>query len=123
DPGVAVYFKLRGKPMCFACDKWARIEDNVHAINKTIGALRGITRWGSGDMMMQAFTGFVSLPAPEQPWQILGLDTSTPSQEDVDAAYKQLASKYHPDRMGGDEYEAKRVNVARDELYQQFGWH
>src|SRR4051812_25772458 len=25
DPGVAVYFKLKGKPRCFACDTWTRV--------------------------------------------------------------------------------------------------
>jgi hypothetical protein len=72
DPGVAVYFNYRKKQMCFACDRWAKVDDNMHAIALTIEALRGISRWGTGDMMEAAFTGFAALPAPVaggKPWR------------------------------------------------------
>src|ERR1035441_10176563 len=59
DKGVAVYFDYKKRPMCFACDRWDRIGDILYAIAKTIEALRGIERWGSGSMVEQAFTGFV----------------------------------------------------------------
>lgn len=115
DRGVAVYFKYKGKPMCFACDRWRNVEENMHAISKTIDALRGIGRWGTGDMIEQAFTGFAALPAPEQPWQALGLTTSTPTREQVEEAYRRLAMKHHPDR-GGNPAEMARINSARDRL-------
>jgi hypothetical protein len=115
DTGVAVYFNYQKKPMCFACDYWNTVESNMWAIAKTIEALRGIKRWGSGDMMQQAFTGFVALPAPEQPWQVLGLDTSRPTTEQIEDAYRRLAMKHHPDR-GGDPNEMARINSARDQL-------
>lgn len=115
DRGVAVYFRYKWKPMCFACDRWNRIEDNMRAIAKTIDALRGIERWGTGQMVEQAFIGFTALPAPEQPWQILGLDTSRPTAKQVDDAYRTLAMKHHPDR-GGDAQQMARINAARDEL-------
>lgn len=114
DQGVAVYFELKKKPMCFACDRWDKIEDNMQAIASTIAALRGIERWGSGSMVEQAFTGFAALPAPEQPWQVLGVDShATPDQ--VRDAYRRLASDHHPDR-GGDEQQMMRINAARDAL-------
>lgn len=116
DVGVAVYFDLKKKPMCFACDRWDEIDDNMQAIAKTIEALRGIERWGSGQMVEQAFTGFLSLPAPEQPWQTLGLPTSRPSRDQIDEAHRRLASLHHPDR-GGDQHHMARINSARDELY------
>jgi hypothetical protein len=50
DPGAAVYFRRKDKPMVFACDRWDKPEDNLWAIAKTIEAMRGIERWGSGDM-------------------------------------------------------------------------
>src|SRR5262245_44424311 len=64
DPGVAIYFTYKGKAVAFACDRWDKIEDNVQAIRHTINALRGIARWGTGDMVDAAFTGFLALPAP-----------------------------------------------------------
>jgi hypothetical protein len=104
--------------MCFACDRWDEIEDNCQAIAKTIGALRGIERWGSGQMVEQAFTGFIALPAPEQPWQVLGLDTSNPTADQVEHAYRRLAAQHHPDR-GGDPHTMSRINAARDALSQR----
>lgn len=114
DRGVAVYFTYKKRPMCFACDRWKKVEDNMWAIAKTIDALRGIERWGSGQMVEQAFTGFVALPAPEQPWQVLGL-TSHATREEIDAAYRKLASEHHPDK-GGDSQQMARINAARDAL-------
>jgi hypothetical protein len=114
DKGVAVYFDLKKKPMCFACDRWDKVEDNMQAIAKTIEALRGVERWGSGQMVEQAFTGFVALPAPEQPWQVLGL-SSHATREQIEAAYRKLASEHHPDK-GGDSQHMARINAARDAL-------
>lgn len=73
DKGVAIYFTLNSRQMCFACDRWDKVQDNIYAIAMTIEALRGIERWGSGSMVEQAFTGFVALPAPKSPHDILGV--------------------------------------------------
>lgn len=120
DVAVAVYFDLKKKPTCFACDRWDQVDDNMQAIAKTIEALRGVERWGSGQMVEQAFTGFLALPAPEQPWQTLGLATSRPTRDQIDEAHRRLAFLHHPDR-GGDEHHMARINSARDELYRSIG--
>lgn len=122
DTGVAIYFTLKSKPMSFACDRWILVEDNMQAIAKTIDALRGIERWASGQMVEQAFTGFVALAAPEQPWQTLGLNVSRPTKQQVDDAHSALAMKWHPDRSGGDTNEMARINAARDDLYRALGF-
>lgn len=114
DCGVAVYFTLRKKPMCFACDRWDRVEDNMQAIAKTIEALRGIERWGSGQMVEQAFTGFIALPAPEAWWQVLGLKGPDATREQIEHAHRRLAMEHHPDR-GGDADRMARINRARDQ--------
>lgn len=121
DPGVAVYFKRRGKPICFACDRWPTVAENLHSVYLTMDALRGIARWGSSEMMEAAFTGFTALPAPEQPWQVLGLSSSRPTREQIDTAHRQLAMKHHPDRQGGSVDAMVRVNAARDDLYRELG--
>jgi hypothetical protein len=113
-----VYFRHKKKPMCFACDRWENIEDNMHAIAKTIDALRVIERWGYGQMVEQAFTGFTALPAPEQPWQVLGLNTSAPTRAQIEEAHRRLAMQHHPDR-GGDTQQMARINAARDALYER----
>lgn len=114
DRGVAVYFTHKRRPMCFACDRWNLVEDNMRAIAKTIEALRGIERWGSGQMVEQAFTGFMALAAPEQPFQVLGVKPDA-SIEEIDEAHRRLAMKHHPDR-GGDTAQMARINAARDAM-------
>jgi hypothetical protein len=102
DPGVAVYFLYKGKQMSFACDRWLKIEHNMQAIAKTIEALRGIARWGTGDMLEAAFTGFTALPAPSatRHWrEVLGV-ASDADMGLVRAAYRVLASRHHPDKGG-----------------------
>jgi hypothetical protein len=125
DTGVAVYFTYKKRQMCFACDRWYRIEDNMHAIGLTIGALRGIARWGTGDMMEAAFTGFEALPPPGQTsgrgWrEILGFPPDrTPPASEVESNYRFLRSKHHPDKGGSaEEFNAvqRAVEQARDEL-------
>lgn len=114
DPGVAVYFTYKKKPMCFACDRWYRVEDNLRAVTKTIEALRGIARWGTGDMIEQAFTGFTALPAPESWWQVLGLSGPGVSRDEIEQKHRRLAMEHHPDR-GGDVDKMARINRARDQ--------
>jgi hypothetical protein len=117
DPGIAVYFTYKGKQHCFVCDDWKKTYDNVRAIGKTIEALRGIARWGTGDMMERAFQGFVALPAPEgEPWwSVLGYrDESGALESDFEARAKSLMQTLHPDREGGDEWRFKQVTKARE---------
>jgi len=97
DTGVAVYFRYNGQDVSFACDRWLKIEHNMQAIAKTIEALRGIERWGTGDMMKAAFTGFLALPAPaaaQQWWQVLGVAGHEPTIT-VREAYRKLRSEAH----------------------------
>lgn len=125
DAGVAIYFKRDKQDMAFACDRWDRVEDNIYAIAKTIDALRGVARWGTGDMLKAAFTGFTALPPPiaagmmRDWWLVLQLDTRYPTADDIQAAYRRLASKYHPDRDGGDAAKMAELNQARDEALKE----
>ncbi|MBB6320532.1 J domain-containing protein [Paraburkholderia tropica] len=106
DVGVAVYFLYRKKQMSFACDRWRKIEHNMQAIAKTIEALRGIARWGTGDMLEAAFTGFTAIAAPSAPrdWrEVIGV---LPTERDlaiVRATYRRRASTSHPDKGGTHE--------------------
>lgn len=115
DKGAAVYFTYKGNQMAFCCDKWDSVSDNLHAINKTIDALRGIERWGSGDMMEAAFSGFQALPSPDSVtpikwWQVLGVDQNC-SLETAENAFKNKAKAAHPDN-GGDHNTMAQLNCA-----------
>ena len=121
DVGVAVYFTLRKRPTCFACDRWDRVEDNLRAIELSINALRGLERWGSSDMVDAAFTGFAALPAPASAtpdwWEVLGVQP-TASHGTVVTAYQKLRSKHHPDK-GGDRDTFLRIRKAWDDYMSQ----
>jgi hypothetical protein len=115
DPGVAVYFNYKGKPMCFACDRWKKIEHNMQAIAKTIEALRGVARWGTGDMMEAAFKGFTALPAPaaeQTVWQFFGFAPGVViTRESLQRQYRKMSMERHPDR-GGSHDAMSELNIA-----------
>ena len=108
DTGVAVYFNRGGQQLCFACDRYIYLADNVQAIRKTIEALRGIERWGASDMMQRAFSGFAQLQAPapqrERTWrEVFGyMPDEVFSLERLRSDYRCLATKLHPDKGGSD---------------------
>lgn len=100
DPGVAVYFTWRDKPIVFACDLWVKVEENAWAIAKHIEALRGQERWGVGSLE-QAFAGYAALPAPRaEPswWDALELQVRASASE-IKAAYRDLSKRFHPDNL------------------------
>jgi len=113
DPGVAVYWQDGQQQRCMAIDRYDRIADNLAAVAATIEAMRAIERHGGALILDRAFQGFTALPAPEQWFTILGV-AATATREQIEAAYRPLAMKHHPDR-GGDPKEMARINAARDE--------
>jgi hypothetical protein len=112
DPGIAAYFTRKGKQLCFACDCWTTVDANMHAIALTVEALRGIARWGTGDMMEAAFRGFAALPERSGGdwWRTLGVSVNA-SFEQAKEAYRILVKKHHPD-AGGDGELFRRVQEA-----------
>ena len=122
DPGAAVYFTYKKNKMCFACDRWDRVQDNIQAIRHTIAALRGVARWGTGDMMEAAFKGFTALPAPSAIrtwWEVLGiLPGLRPTRAAVEDIYRRLRSQYHPDK-GGDPVKFHELQEAYDQAMRE----
>lgn len=134
DPGVSVYFSLKGRPHVLACDKWSRVGCNLAAIAKHIEALRGIDRWGVGSIE-RAFAGFSALPPPgastepaKRPWRVV-LDVECPANPDggareaflmlAESRFKAKARTAHPDAGGTTEAMAElniAIGEAREEL-------
>lgn len=108
DPGAAVYFTRKGRDLVIACDKYRRVEDNIHAIGIAVEGFRAMERHGTGDMVDAAFTGFTALPeaivTPQRKtwWQILGVKEDASVQE-INNAYRNKARTAHPDTPGGSQ--------------------
>lgn len=104
DPGVAVYWQIRGEPMrVMAIDRYDRVADNLAAVAATLEAMRAIERHGGAQILERAFTGFDALPDPNnRSWRdVLGSDIT--SREQLETVYKRLRSESHPDKGGSAE--------------------
>lgn len=127
DPGVCVYFELKGRPMAMACDAYTTAQMNIAAIANHIDAVRRQERYGvaSAEESLQAFA---ALPAPDVQalaggwaWRVLGLDREAALKAGAPAiqrawisdAWRELAAKAHPDKGGSDAAMAE-LNAARD---------
>jgi hypothetical protein len=115
DPGVAVYWTLKGKAQCMAIDRYDRVADNLAAVAATLEALRAIERHGGGSILERAFLGFAQLPAATgRPWRdVFGFGLSTPTATMVEEAYRRVARERHPDKPGGDHEDMVELNAAR----------
>lgn len=112
DVGAAVYFTLKGRPVCMACDKWTRVADNIAALAQHIDALRRIGRYGVG-RIEQAFAGYTALQPAAVDWPIVLGVSKNATKEDILHAHRKLAFEHHPDR-GGQLADMARINLARD---------
>lgn len=113
DKGVAVYFTRKGKQLVFACDKYLTVAHNLHAISKTLDAIRGIERWGTSAMVDAAFSGYLALPEQSNEsewWRVLGFQ-SPPNEMRLRNRYRAMAKTAHPD-IGGDEEEFRAITDA-----------
>ncbi len=140
DPGIAAWFTLRGESRVLACDKWQSHAENLRAVGLTVEAMRGLERWGAGDVVERAFAGFAALPpggvateitgkaaAPRQVaivpgwWRkALGAEAAGDSLEAVRACYRRAIRLAHPD-LGGNEARAMRINKAWDAAQAELG--
>lgn len=116
DPGVAIYFALKGQARSMACDVYRTPAANVAAVAATIEALRAIDRYGVGTLD-QAFAGYAPRlqSAAFEWWIVLGLSRSS-TRAQVEEAFTRLARAAHPD-AGGTHAEMARLTEARTAAY------
>lgn len=123
DPGVVVYFTLRGRKIALACDKWDRAEHNLRAIAYTLEAKRAVERYGCASQEAE-YRGYEALPPlasqePEpDPYEVLGVARGA-AQDVVDAAYRALAKRTHPDTVGGSTEAFQRLQRARERIQEE----
>jgi hypothetical protein len=76
DPGVAVYFTFKKKPLVMARDGFTSPAGNIRSPTLAIEGLRQLERHGGSVMLERAFTGFVAIAPPnwKKPWrQVFGV--------------------------------------------------
>jgi hypothetical protein len=114
EPGVAVYFQLKGEPRCLPCDTYNEVAQNIAAVAAHIKATRAIERHGVASVaeMFAGFTAIAAQPGQRAWWAVLGLERSA-SVEDIEAAFRRLARERHPDHGGSTALMAE-LNTARD---------
>lgn len=113
DPGVAVYFALKQRPMVMACDRYDAPAANLRSIGLAIEAMRQLERHGNGVMMERAFAGFAALPPPGRHWrEVLGFRAGSLVNESmIKSIYRERAKVCHPDNGGSHEAMAE-LNAA-----------
>lgn len=115
DPGVAVYFILKKRPMVMAQDRFTDIAANIRSLAMAIDGMRQLKRHGGGTMMERAFTGFAAIAPPDwkKPWrEVFGVKPDW--RGDIRELYREKAKNRHPDSGGSDTLMAE-LNVAYDE--------
>lgn len=119
DPGVAVYFMLKGKQLSMARDKYYTPWENIRSLVLTIDGLRSMERHGGSTMMDRAFSGFTALPKPGGAnwWEVLKLSRDA-TKTQVQTKYIELARERHPDQGGSDDQMAE-LNRARAQALQE----
>lgn len=115
DPGVAVYFTLKGKALSMARDSYWTPWENIRSLILAIDAIRSIERHGGSTMMERAFSGFAAIAPPDwkKPWrEVFGVKPDW--RGDIVALYREKARNRHPDAGGSDQLMAE-LNVAYQE--------
>lgn len=123
-PSVVLHFVRNGSEFQIPCDRFDDLRGNVRAIGYTLANIRQMERYGTTQMLDTALAGFAALPPggdkndpiyqPPKPWyEVLHVDPEAP-REIIDAAYKAMLRKTHPD-AGGSEDEFNRVQKAYEE--------
>jgi len=132
DVGVAVYWNTKAfGERVVACDKWDQVHANIRAIGLALEGMRAIERAGATQILERAFTAFGALPPAEavpvtRPWwEVFGLTQDVVgvlSLPMVEAKYRELAKKLHPDTFGTGSQEAfVELGVALEQAKAHYG--
>jgi hypothetical protein len=126
DPGVSVWFTWDGMSVCIPVDRYSKVEANLQAIHHIIEARRTELRHGTLALVRATFQGFTALPAPAsaaRSWrEVFGFQptatTAGTPPSLIEARYRELAKKAHPD-VGGSAEAMAELNRARDEALRE----
>ena len=133
NPGVALYFDLRGewdpktssrptRHYSLCCDQYRKVEENMRALVHTLDAMGTIRRHGSSDLLEQAMSGFAALPEASVAsdwWRVLGCSRDA-TFDQAKARHRELLLQHHPDR-GGSDTKMTEINLALANAEREIG--
>jgi hypothetical protein len=121
DPGVAIYFNLKNRPLSMARDRYWTPWENMRSLVLTIESIRSIERHGGAVMMERAFAGFAAIAPPDwkKSWrEVFGVKPDW--RGDITSLFREKAKHRHPDSGGNDDLMAE-LNVAYREAKEELG--
>jgi hypothetical protein len=121
DPGIAVYFNFKKKPLVMARDAFISVAGNLRTLGLAIEAFRQLERHGGSFMFEKAFTSFLAIAPPNwrKPWrEVFGIKPDWTG--DIAELYRAKARTRHPDAGGNDTLMAE-LNVAYEEARRELG--
>ncbi len=125
EPGVALYFTYKGRPVELAQDAFTSPGVNLRSLAICLESMRAVERHGGKVIGSRIFDGFAALPPPagmkpKRPWwEVLHYSANPEEREllsagEVKARFNTLAKRMHPD-AGGDSDDLSELTTARDE--------
>ena len=125
EPGVALYFALKGRPTSLAQDAYDTPGVNLRSLALCLDAMRAVERHGGRIVGGKVFEGFAALPPPagykpKRPWwEVLRYSANEEDREflsapEVEARIPPDGEEADPD-AGGDAEEMAELSLARDE--------
>jgi hypothetical protein len=121
DPGIAAYFKFKGKRRVMARDGFISVAGNLRSLGLAIEGMRQMHRHGGDLMLERAFEGFLAIAPPDwkKPWrEVFGIKPDWSG--DIGELYRTKARIRHPDAGGSDTLMAE-LNVAYEEACRELG--
>lgn len=121
DPGVCLYFTLKGRPMAMACDAYYAVADNIAALAAHIDATRAIEHYGVATAA-ETLRAFEALPPPadvkpKRPWwEVFGVLRDVADEETVKTLFRVKAKRAHPDQGGSADAMAELNEALKEAL-------
>lgn len=110
---VALWFDWDGMTICIPVDRYTTERSNLQAVHHILEARRSEMRHGTPAVARASFVGLAALPPPMEWWTVLRVQPDA-SPDIIEAAFRALARRYHPD-VGGSQADMARLVNARDD--------
>lgn len=119
EPTATVRFQLRGQDVVMRCSSQVNYRLNLRCLFYAVEAMRLNEKRGIGDTLREAYA---QLPGPvteRDPYEVMGLRPDV-DFDSVEAMYRVLARRRHPDAGGSDEA-MRELNAAYDRIKAERG--